>query len=95
MVAFQGRLRFEKQNLCQLQRKVAHTLANAIKQFWHTAEVLATSDDQSSGHKDSNLAVVGSAMVNVGEAAGNKTGEANMVLNSFSSMFLFIDTSTI
>ncbi|KAI3912563.1 hypothetical protein MKW92_019843 [Papaver armeniacum] len=78
MVAFQGRLRFEKQNLCQLQRKVAHTLANAIKQFWHTAEVLATSDDQSSGLKDSNLALVGSAMVNVGEAVGNKTGEANM-----------------
>ncbi|KAI3960659.1 hypothetical protein MKX01_003833 [Papaver californicum] len=78
MVAFQGRLRFEKQNLCRLQRKVAHTLAKAINQFWHTAEVLATTDDQSSGLKDSNLVLVGSAMVNVGEAVDNKTGEANM-----------------
>ncbi|MCL7026019.1 hypothetical protein MKW94_030186 [Papaver nudicaule] len=77
MVALQGRLRFDRQNLCRMQRKVAHTLAKAIKQFWQMAEVLATRDDQSSGLKDSDLALVESAMVKVGEAVESKTGEAN------------------
>ncbi|OVA15959.1 SANT/Myb domain [Macleaya cordata] len=78
LVAYNGRSRFDKQNLCRMQRKIAHTLAKAIMQFWHSAEVLVSSDDPSIGLQDCNLALVGSKKVNGGEAVENKTGEPNM-----------------
>ncbi|XP_052171275.1 chromatin modification-related protein EAF1 B-like isoform X2 [Diospyros lotus] len=40
-IASTSQFRFEEQNLCRKQKKVAHTLAKAIMEFWHSAEELS------------------------------------------------------
>ncbi|XAR58725.1 Nucleoplasmin ATPase [Bertholletia excelsa] len=65
-VASTSRLRFEEQNICWEQKKVAHTLAKAIMEFWHSAEVLLkeTSRELELRYpaKDSSHAVLGYAL---------------------------------
>ncbi|KAF5954653.1 hypothetical protein HYC85_007509 [Camellia sinensis] len=40
-IASTSRLRFEEQNLRWKQKKVAHTLAKAVMEFWHSAEEIS------------------------------------------------------
>ncbi|KAM5563088.1 hypothetical protein ABKV19_018000 [Rosa sericea] len=49
-VAFQSRLRIEEQQQQWGIKKVARTLANAVNQFWHSAETLLNGDDSSDCH---------------------------------------------
>ncbi|XP_050388260.1 chromatin modification-related protein EAF1 B-like isoform X2 [Argentina anserina] len=46
-VALTSRLRIEEQQQQRGLKKVAHTLANAVNQFWHSAETLLNCDDSS------------------------------------------------
>ncbi|XP_043805665.1 chromatin modification-related protein EAF1 B isoform X3 [Manihot esculenta] len=47
-VAFTSRVRVEEQNQHWKLKKVAYTLAEAVMQFWHSAEMLLNKDGQSS-----------------------------------------------
>ncbi|KAG8641941.1 chromatin modification-related protein EAF1 B isoform X2 [Manihot esculenta] len=48
-VAFTSRLRVEEQSQHWKLKKIAYTLAKAVMQFWHSAEMLLNKDDQSVG----------------------------------------------
>lgn len=37
--AYTSRVRFQQQNSLRMQKKVAHTLAEAVMEFWHTLQV--------------------------------------------------------
>ncbi|KAL6208948.1 hypothetical protein ACLB2K_019891 [Fragaria x ananassa] len=54
-VAFTSRLRIEEKQQQWGLKKVAHTLANAVNQFWHSAETLLNSDDSSDCIINDNL----------------------------------------
>ncbi|XXG74451.1 hypothetical protein AAC387_Pa07g3167 [Persea americana] len=62
-ISFSGRLKFNHENLCRKQRKVAHTLAKAILQFWNSVELSQDRDDPSndSDEHNSSLFVSGKA----------------------------------
>ncbi|KAF8402099.1 hypothetical protein HHK36_013051 [Tetracentron sinense] len=77
-VASTGRLSFDEKNLRRKQRKVAHTLAKAIMQFWRSAEALINSDDPSVGLKHCESGLIGSRMINGSEAVEDRIGEPNM-----------------
>ncbi|XP_002521085.2 chromatin modification-related protein EAF1 B isoform X1 [Ricinus communis] len=56
-VAFSSRLRVEEQHQHGKLRKVAYTLAKAVMQFWHSAEMFLNKDDRvglKNGKDDSN-----------------------------------------
>ncbi|KAF8394105.1 hypothetical protein HHK36_020310 [Tetracentron sinense] len=79
-VAFTGRLRFDEKNLRLKQREVAHTLAKAIMQFWHSTEVLLNSDDPSVGLKNCESDLLGSRITDGSEAVENRIAEPNKVI---------------
>ncbi|XP_022728005.1 chromatin modification-related protein EAF1 B-like isoform X2 [Durio zibethinus] len=74
-VAFTLQLKFDEQNQCWKLKKVALTLANAVMEFWHSAEVLLNSKDASLGPKNRGHGLVGSR---VNEATEKKTAECDM-----------------
>ncbi|XWS31278.1 hypothetical protein CRYUN_Cryun23aG0063500 [Craigia yunnanensis] len=74
-VAFTSRLKFEEQNQYWKLKKVALTLANAVIDFWHSAEVLLNSKDASLGPKNCGHDLVGSR---ANEITGNRTAELDM-----------------
>lgn len=59
---------------------MAHDLAKAVKQFWHSAETLLNGNDSSSCQKHGNYDLVGSMRIDRNEASKDKNGEPNMVL---------------
>ncbi|XP_059594012.1 chromatin modification-related protein EAF1 B [Vitis vinifera] len=77
-VSFSSRLRFEAQKQFQKQKKVAHALAKAVMQFWHSAEVLLHGDDLGVGPKNCKYELVGSRRIDGNEVPVDKIGEANM-----------------
>ncbi|XP_057965746.1 chromatin modification-related protein EAF1 A-like isoform X2 [Malania oleifera] len=78
--AFASQLRFEKQGLYSKQRKVAYTLAKAVMQFWHSAELLLNSDDPSDSPEDGKFDVVGFGTLDGNEVAKDGVGVPNKVL---------------
>lgn len=76
-VAFTSRLRSEEQNQHHKLKKVALTLAKAVMQFWHSAEMLLDNDDLSVGSKGSRQDLVRSTYAN--EASENKVGALDML----------------
>ncbi|XVE72753.1 hypothetical protein DITRI_Ditri11bG0063900 [Diplodiscus trichospermus] len=78
-VAFTSRLKFEEQNPCWKLKKVALTLANAVMEFWHSAEVLLTSKDASLGPKNCSYDLVGSRATEITE---DKTTALDMDANN-------------
>ncbi|XP_022771460.1 chromatin modification-related protein EAF1 B-like isoform X2 [Durio zibethinus] len=77
-VAFTSRLKFDEQNQYWKLKKVALTLANAVMDFWLSAEVLLNSKDASLGPKNCGHDLVGSRANEVSE---NKTAELDMDAN--------------
>ncbi|XP_059431988.1 chromatin modification-related protein EAF1 B-like isoform X2 [Corylus avellana] len=76
--AFTSRLRFEQQNqFCELKR-VAHTLAKAVTQFWSSAEVLLNRDDPNVSQKNCKYSLVGSRSADGNEVSKDKIGESDM-----------------
>ncbi|XVE78092.1 hypothetical protein DITRI_Ditri13aG0116000 [Diplodiscus trichospermus] len=74
-VAFTSQMKFEEQNQYRKLKKVASTLANAVKEFWHSAEVFLNNKDASLGPNNAGLGLVGSR---VDEVTENKTAELDM-----------------
>ncbi|XP_044494241.1 chromatin modification-related protein EAF1 B-like isoform X2 [Mangifera indica] len=73
-VAFTSRLRSEEQNQRWKLKKVALTIAKAVMQFWHSAEVLLNSDDPSVQKKSWH----GSTKVDENKFSEDKIGELDM-----------------
>ncbi|KAK8688612.1 hypothetical protein V6N13_087366 [Hibiscus sabdariffa] len=73
--AFTSRLKYEEQNQFWKLKGVALALANAVMEFWHSAEVLLNSKDRSLGPKNSGRDLVGSRANEVSE---NKNMELDM-----------------
>lgn len=82
-VAFTSRLKFEEQNRYWKLKRVALTLANAVMEFWHSAEVLLNSKDSSLGPKKCGHDLVRSRVIEANEVSENKTAELDMVLVIF------------
>ncbi|XP_016650804.1 PREDICTED: chromatin modification-related protein EAF1 B-like isoform X1 [Prunus mume] len=82
-VASTSGLRMEKQHQHWVLKKVAHDLARAVKQFWHSAETLLNGDDSSSCKKNCNSDLVGSMSIDSNEASKAKDGESNMEPNKY------------
>ncbi|KAB2071199.1 hypothetical protein ES319_A08G206200v1 [Gossypium barbadense] len=59
-VAFTSRFKFEEQIRYWKLKKIALTLANAVMDFWHSAEVLLTSKDANLGPKTCGHDLMGS-----------------------------------
>lgn len=78
-VAFTSRLRVEERNQHLKQRKVAHTLAKAVMQFWHSVEALLNNSDQSVGLKNCKH---DSGRFEGNESSEDKFGELDKVLTS-------------
>ncbi|KAE8708113.1 Helicase/SANT-associated, putative isoform 2 [Hibiscus syriacus] len=66
-VAFNSRLKFEEKNQHWKLKKIALTLANAVMDFWHSAEVLLNSKNASLDTKISGNDLVGSRSTEVTE----------------------------
>ncbi|XVF21383.1 hypothetical protein REPUB_Repub12eG0085800 [Reevesia pubescens] len=77
-VAFTSRLKFEEQNQYWKLKKVALTLANAVMDFWQSAEVLLNSKEASLGPKNCGHDLVGSR---ANEVTENKIAELDMDAN--------------
>ncbi|XVF81191.1 hypothetical protein PTKIN_Ptkin15bG0136800 [Pterospermum kingtungense] len=77
-VAFTSRLKFEEQNHYFKLKKVALTLANAVMEFWRSAQVLLSSKDASLGPKNYGNGLVGSRDNEVTE---NKSAELDMEMD--------------
>lgn len=58
-VAFTSRSRFERQSQHWKLKKVAFVLADAVMQFWHSAEVLLNNADPNIRTKDCRHKLVG------------------------------------
>ncbi|XP_039039386.1 chromatin modification-related protein EAF1 B-like isoform X1 [Hibiscus syriacus] len=76
--AFTSQLKFEEQNQFWKLKGVALTLANAVMEFWHSAEMFLNSKDRSLGLKNSGHDLVGSRANDVTE---NKNAELDMGMN--------------
>ncbi|XP_057473271.1 chromatin modification-related protein EAF1 B-like isoform X1 [Actinidia eriantha] len=61
-IASTARLRFEEQSLCWKQKNVAHTLAKAIMEFWHSSEEKSKEPELQCPGKDFSHAVQGYAV---------------------------------
>ncbi|KAK2649152.1 hypothetical protein Ddye_016641 [Dipteronia dyeriana] len=73
-VAFVSRLRSEEKNQRWKIKNVALTLAKAVMQFWHSAEMLLNSDDPKHCRHDLD----GSSKVDGKEISEDKVGELDM-----------------
>ncbi|KAE8681728.1 Helicase/SANT-associated, putative isoform 2 [Hibiscus syriacus] len=73
--AFTSQLKFEEQNQFWKFKGVALTLANAVMEFWHSAETHLNSKDRSLGPKNSDHDLVGSRANDVTE---DKNAELDM-----------------
>ncbi|XP_039032556.1 chromatin modification-related protein EAF1 B-like isoform X1 [Hibiscus syriacus] len=73
--AFTSRLKYEELNQFRKLKGVALTLANAVMEFWHSAEVLLNSKDRSLGPKISGHDLVG---LRANEVTENKNMELDM-----------------
>ncbi|MBA0733073.1 hypothetical protein Gogos_017118, partial [Gossypium gossypioides] len=76
-VTFTLRLQLEEKNQYWKLRKVALILANAVMDFWHSAQVLLNSRDASLGPKNCGYDLVGSQ---ADEVLKNNNAELDMVL---------------
>ncbi|GMI66377.1 hypothetical protein like AT3G24880 [Hibiscus trionum] len=76
--AFTSRLKFEEQNQFGKFKGVALTLANAVMEFWRSAEVLLNSKDRSLGPKNFGHDLVESR---ANEVMENKNAELDMEMN--------------
>ncbi|XP_038714096.1 chromatin modification-related protein EAF1 B-like isoform X2 [Tripterygium wilfordii] len=70
-VSFTSRMRSEEHHQCWKAKKVAHTIAKAVLQFWHSAEALLKSDGPN--HCKHDMAV--SRKVDEDETSTYKSGE--------------------
>lgn len=77
----------EKQHQHWVLKKVAHDLARAVKQFWHSAETVLNGEDSSSCKKNCNSDLVGSMSIDSNETSKAKDGESNMVLVIYLDLF--------
>ncbi|GKV00672.1 hypothetical protein SLEP1_g13329 [Rubroshorea leprosula] len=77
-VAYTSRLRFEEQNQLRKQKKVALSLANAVMQFWHSAQLLLNNEEASIGPKNCGHDLVRSGAADANEVSKDKTGELDM-----------------
>ncbi|KAK8639432.1 hypothetical protein V6N13_137813 [Hibiscus sabdariffa] len=66
-VAFTSRLKFEEKNQYWKLKRIALTLANAVMDFWHSAEVLLSSKNESIDPKTCGHDLVGSRANEVSE----------------------------
>ncbi|KAK6940532.1 Helicase/SANT-associated domain [Dillenia turbinata] len=57
-VALASQIKSGKQSLCSKQKQVAHTLAKAVLQFWHSVEEDLSSQNSTRGMKDAKLGSV-------------------------------------
>ncbi|TYG45250.1 hypothetical protein ES288_D11G159100v1 [Gossypium darwinii] len=73
--AFTSRLKYEEQNQFWKLKRVALTLANAVMEFWHSAELLRNSKDRSLGPNNCGHDLVGSR---ANEVTENKNAELDM-----------------
>ncbi|MFQ6620046.1 hypothetical protein Gotur_000816 [Gossypium turneri] len=76
-VAFTSRLKFEEQHQYSKLKKVALSLANAVMDFWHSAEVLLNRKDASLGPKKSGHDLV---HLPANEVPKNMTAKLDMIL---------------
>ncbi|KAG4138937.1 hypothetical protein ERO13_D07G163200v2 [Gossypium hirsutum] len=77
-VAFTSRLKFEEQHQYSKLKKVALSLANAVMDFWHSAEVLLNRKDASLGPKKSGHDLV---HLPANEVPKNMTAKLDMDMN--------------
>ncbi|GLT28183.1 hypothetical protein SLA2020_031340 [Shorea laevis] len=77
-IAFTSCLRFEEQNQLRKQKKVALSLANAVMQFWHSAQLLLNNEEASVGLKNCGHDLVRSGVADANEVSKDKTGELDM-----------------
>ncbi|XAR60962.1 Nucleoplasmin ATPase [Bertholletia excelsa] len=61
-VASTSRLRFQEQNLLWRRKRVAHTIAKAVTEFWHSAEEMNKESEMQYPGRNHKLAVAGYAM---------------------------------
>ncbi|KAH1081534.1 hypothetical protein J1N35_021295 [Gossypium stocksii] len=73
--AFTSRLKYEEQNQFWKLKRVALTLANAVMEFWHSAELVRNSKDRSLGPNNCGHDLVGSR---ANEVTENKNAELDM-----------------
>lgn len=76
-VAFTSRFKFEERSRYWKLKKIASTLATAVMDFWHSAEVLLTSKDANLGPRTCGHDLMGSRAKKVTEIT---TTELDMVL---------------
>ncbi|PPR86594.1 hypothetical protein GOBAR_AA34098 [Gossypium barbadense] len=91
--AFTSRLKYEEQNQFWKLKRVALTIANAVMEFWHSAELLRNSKDRSLGPNNCGHDLVGSR---ANEVTENKNAELDMVflsLTKTSNYFHHIDAT--
>ncbi|GAV70699.1 HSA domain-containing protein/Myb_DNA-bind_6 domain-containing protein [Cephalotus follicularis] len=78
-VAFTSRLTLDERGQCWKLKKVAYTLAKAVMQFWHSAEMLLNSDDSIVGVKNCRHDLVESRRVDGNELLEGKIDARNKV----------------
>jgi hypothetical protein len=78
--AFTSRLRDEEQHQHLKLKKVAYSLAKAVMQFWHSAEVYLSNNCQNFGLKNAKHE---SIIFDGNEFSVNKFGEIDKVLAMF------------
>ncbi|XP_042975984.1 chromatin modification-related protein EAF1 B-like isoform X1 [Carya illinoinensis] len=71
-VAITSQLRFKKKNQFWELKRVAHTLAKAVMQFWCSAEVISNSDNPGVGQKNCKYSSFGSRKVDGDEVSKDK-----------------------
>ena len=86
-IAFTSRLRVEEQNHRLKLKNVAYSLAKAVMQFWHSAEVYLSNNCQSVGSKNGKHEV---GMFVGNEFSVNKFGDIDKVLAMFETTVSFL-----
>lgn len=61
-------------------KRVAHSLAKVVMQFWSSAEAHLNSNDQTVVQKNCKYGLVGSRRIDGNEVSEDKIGESDMVL---------------
>ena len=83
-IAFTSRLRVEEQNHHLKLKNIAYSLAKAVMQYWHSAEVYVSNSCQSVGSKNGQYEL---GMFVGNEFSVNNFGDIDKVLAVFETAF--------
>lgn len=86
-IAFTSRLRVEEQNHHLKLKNIAYSLAKAVMQYWHSAEVYVSNNCQSVGSKNGQYEL---GMFVGNEFSVNNFGDIDKVLAMFETAFIFL-----